>query len=175
MAGIKDVLQTDIGYTAWANQELLRACSALTAEQLERDLGASHASILKTFRHIYYTERVWIQRLEASALPPMIEVGDQRIFGDRPPEPSFNELIERWPQVWEGYRTWLANIDEAALEARLPSSMPDGAEYQFTKWEIVVHSVNHSTLHRGQIISMIRALGLKPPNVDEFSFYMARA
>lgn len=174
MARLKDVLLTDINYTAWANQELLGACSVLTADQLERDLGASHASLLRTFRHIYYTERVWLERLVANALPPMIEVGDQRLFGDPAPEPSFNELIERWPPIWQGYRAWLAAADAAALERRLASRMPDGSEQFFTPWEIVVHSINHSTLHRGQVISMMRALGLKPPNTDIFSYYMAR-
>jgi len=31
------------------------------------------------------------------------------------------------------------------------------------RWQIVLHAVNHSTLHRGQIVTMLRTLGLQPP------------
>lgn len=47
-----------LGYSAWANQQLLDACSALTAEELDGDLQTS-ASVAGILRHIYYTERVW--------------------------------------------------------------------------------------------------------------------
>ena len=50
-----------LGYPAWANQQLLDACSALTAEELDGDLQTSHASVAGILRHIYYTERVWLK------------------------------------------------------------------------------------------------------------------
>ena len=45
---------------------------------------------------------------------------------------------------------------------------------QTTPWQVALHMVNHSTLHRGQIISMIRGLGKKPPNLDLFTFYWVK-
>jgi len=39
---------------------------------------------------------------------------------------------------------------------------------------IIKHSVNHSALHRGQIVSILRTLGLKPPTTDMFSYHMVR-
>jgi hypothetical protein len=44
----KQALLTDLDYSAWANQRLLDACSALTAEELDRDLGASHGGVIRT-------------------------------------------------------------------------------------------------------------------------------
>jgi uncharacterized damage-inducible protein DinB len=75
MSIAKEALLMDLDYSAWANQVLLEPCSALTAEDLARDLGASHRSVLETLRHIYYTERVWVRRLRENAMPPMREVG----------------------------------------------------------------------------------------------------
>lgn len=171
---LKEILATDTGYTAWATRQLLQVCSALTQEEIERDLRASNGSVLKTFRHIYYAERVWLQRLETDTLPPVEEVGDQRLFRDPDPEPSFRELEQKWPRVWEGYRRWLEVADESLLEGELSTLMPDGGEFRLTRGEIVVHAVNHSTLHRGQLIGLLRALGVKPPNTDAFSYYLAR-
>lgn len=174
MSQLKQALLTDIEYTAWANRELLSACSPLSPVQIDRDLGASHTSILKTFRHIYYAERVWLRRLVADALPPLVEVGDQRLFGDSPLEPSLEELGQRWPDVWQGLRTWLDSVDDAKLTWTLDTSLPEGGNFRVTRWEIVTHAVNHSSIHRGQIVTMLRALGIQPPNTDMFSYYMAR-
>jgi uncharacterized damage-inducible protein DinB len=36
------------------------------------------------------------------------------------------------------------------------------------------HVVNHATMHRGQIVGMIRQLGLDPPSTD-LLFYLRRS
>jgi uncharacterized damage-inducible protein DinB len=38
-------------------------------------------------------------------------------------------------------------------------------------WQIVTHVVNHATLHRGQIVAMLRQLGAKPPATDILWYY----
>jgi uncharacterized damage-inducible protein DinB len=86
---VKQALLTDTDYSAWANQQLLDACSALTDEELDCALGASHGGVIRTLRHIYYAERVWVKRLRANSLPPLHEVGDQRLFRDPAPEPAW--------------------------------------------------------------------------------------
>ena len=175
MSITQTLLLCDVDYSAWANRQLLEACSALTTVQLERDLGASHRSILSTLRHIFYAERVWRDRLLVNKLPPLVEVGDQRLFGDPPPEPTLEDLKQRWPEVDRTLREWLAHLTESDLASELPCLSPDGTELHFSRWQIVTHSVNHSTLHRGQIISLLRTLGAQLPNTDLFSFYLAPA
>ncbi|MDE3199804.1 MAG: DUF664 domain-containing protein [Acidobacteriota bacterium] len=172
---LKQTLLADVDYSAWANGVLLSACADLTEEQLDKDLGASHESILRTLRHIYYAERAWQRRLAAGVLPPMVEVGDQRTFQDPDPEPGLVELQRDWPRMHRELHAWVDNATEPLLNGELTSLMPDGSRFAVKSWEIVVHSVNHSTLHRGQIISMLRMLGAQSPNLDQFSFYLSRA
>ena len=114
MSQLKQLLLDDVGYTAWANKELLGACSTLTPGQLEQSLGASHGSLLGTFRHIFYAERVWLRRLVADALPPLVEIGDQRLLGTRA-EPSFEELGKRWAEVWHDLEAWLEMASDETL------------------------------------------------------------
>jgi uncharacterized damage-inducible protein DinB len=174
MSQLKQMLMEDVGYTAWANQELLGACADLTHEQLNRDLGTSHGSLLSTFRHIYYSEREWLRRLLANALPPLVEIGDQRLFGDSGTEPTLEELAKRWPDVWRGLHEWIEESGDEVLSGEMNTQLPSGGEFCMTRAKIVTHAVNHSTLHRGQIVSMLRELGAKPPNTDMFSYYMVR-
>lgn len=170
----KQTLLADVDYSAWANSVVLSACAKLSEDQLQRNLGTSHSNILRTLRHIYYSERVWTRRLIAGALPPMVEVGDQSTFRDPDPEPDLNRIAHDWPEVDRDIRIWVEDATDAQLETELTSLMPDGSHFAVKCWEIIAHSVNHSTLHRGQIITMLRMLGFQPPNLDQFSFYMAR-
>lgn len=99
---VKQLLCSHAGYVAWANGRILAACSALSAEELERDLSTSHVNIIGVLRHMYYAERVWQKRLRENLMPPLVEVGDQRLFRDASPEPDLAALRDRWPAVWHG-------------------------------------------------------------------------
>jgi uncharacterized damage-inducible protein DinB len=174
MSSVKELLLTEVDYSAWADQKLLDACAALSSEELERDLGASHRSILATLRHIFYAERVWCRRLTANPVPPMIEIGKQSLFQDQDPQPGLESLRRSWLEVWRDLREWLENLPEAELAYELCFILPNGDSFRVTRAKILLHAVNHSTLHRGQVMSMLRTLGQQPPNTDIFSFYMLK-
>jgi uncharacterized damage-inducible protein DinB len=163
----KQFLLHQLDYSAWANQLLLDTCTLLNPEELNRNLGSSHGTILRTLRHIYYAERVWLKRLRANAMPPLIEIGDQRLFCDPPPEPDLPALQKNWPSVYDGLQQYLHGLPEADLTAELR-----GIDCSIPIWKLILHSVNHSTLHRGQVLSMLRQLGKQPPNLDIFSFHL---
>ena len=38
-------------------------------------------------------------------------------------------------------------------------------------WQILLHVVNHATLHRGQAMSILRQMGIAPPHIDFMNFY----
>jgi uncharacterized damage-inducible protein DinB len=158
MSLLKQLMLAHTDYSAWATRQLLKTCSPLTFDQLDSGLGASHSSILRTFRHIHDGERVWLRRIE--------EGGTHRLPRGPAPEHSFEFLVQSWPELWQGYRQWLESASDADLTTELSTIVPNGADLRVPRWQIVLHAVNHSTLHRGQIITMLRTLGLQPPNTD---------
>ena len=164
----KDLLVADVQYSEWATRRLLEAAATLMPEALSRDLGHSHRSVLDTLRHYFVSEEFWVQCLIANALPPMDDIGDK---GPQP-QISFAELQRRWPEVWESLERWLHRLTEADLAAVMPCRLSATRTRDFPRWEIIRHNVNHASLHRGQIVSMLRQLGAKPPNVDIIGFYM---
>ena len=38
-------------------------------------------------------------------------------------------------------------------------------------WQVVLHLVNHGSYHRGQVATMLRQAGIKPPGTDLISYY----
>jgi uncharacterized damage-inducible protein DinB len=163
MSPLKQLLAAHTGYSAWGTQQVLDACALLAPDQIDCSLGASHSSILRTFRHIHDGERVWLGRL--------IERGSGHLPVGPAPEQSFEFLVQSWPELWRGYRDWLDAASDDDLAEELATVLPDGAHFNVPRWQIVLHAINHTTFHRGQVVSMLRTLGVQPPNTDLTRYY----
>jgi uncharacterized damage-inducible protein DinB len=166
MSELKQLLVAHVGYSAWGTRRVLGVCAPLSPEQLDHGLGASHSSILRTFRHIHDGERVWLRRL--------VEGGSGMLPTGAAPEHSFEFLVESWPMLWRGYGEWLESSSDVDLAEEISTVLPDGGVFRVPRWQIVLHAINHSTFHRGQIVSMLRALGIQPPNTDLTCYYADR-
>jgi uncharacterized damage-inducible protein DinB len=164
MALTKDDLREHLEYSSWANRLILDACEELTTEEFERDLGASHGGVAGTVRHLYYAERLWLTRLLHQ--PPQ--------YQDPAPGPSVADLQERWPEIWRGFAAWADGLAESDLVAELHSRRMNGDEFRMAQWKVIMHVVNHSTLHRGQVMGMLRQLGKKAPSTDIFLYYLTK-
>jgi uncharacterized damage-inducible protein DinB len=167
MSQTKKLLLAQTDYSAWASRLLLDACSQLAPEQLDSETGASHSSILRTFRHIHDGERVWLRRL--------VEVDNDRLPPGPAPEHTFELIVQSWPEIWRGYREWIEAASEDELTEEISTMLPstvlaNGAELRVPRWQIVLHAVNHSTFHRGQIVTMLRSFGITSPTTD-LTFY----
>lgn len=162
------MLLAEIRHSAWSNQSLLDGSSALTSDELERDLRISHSSILATLRHIYDGERVWLDCLHTTP-----DLGTWRLPQGPAPELSLHELRQKWPELWASFDVWLNGLPESSLAVELTLQLPGGVEQRFPRWKILRHALEHSTLHRGQVVGMIRMLGHQPPAHSPMDYYLA--
>jgi len=173
MAFAKQLLQLDLEYSAWATQRVLTACASLPFADLARDQPASHRSILATLNHYFISEEFWTDCLIANSLPPLADIGAPEIY--TPQEDHLAALQSKWTKLWRLQADWLEPLSEEDLAAKLTTSLPGGRHVPLTRWQLIRHIVNHSSLHRGQAVSMIRAIGHRPPNVDIIGYYIERA
>ncbi len=164
----KQLLITDVRRSAWADQNLLASCSALASDELQRDLRISHSSILSTLGHIYDGERVWLDCLRTTP-----DLGTWRLPQGPGPRYSLSMLRQTWPELWSGYSGWLEALPEASLGIELLLQLPGEIERGFPRWKILRHVLEHSTMHRGQVIGMIRMLGHQPPPNSPMDYYLA--
>jgi uncharacterized damage-inducible protein DinB len=108
---------------------------------------------------------VWLVRLNTD--------GEWRLPQGPAPEHSFDSMMRSWPKLWHGYRQWLEAATDADLTYEFRTLLPEEKHLHGPRWQIILHVVNHSTLHRGQIMSMLRTLGVQPPNTDLTTYYVA--
>ena len=168
----KDVILIQILYTEWANRRLLEACEKLKSEEFHRDLGGAFSSIAETMRHILYAERSWTRRLVLSALPLFDWLGDPRSDPGPRLEATMEVFMRHWPPVWDSARVWIGGLSDADLNFELSATRADGTDFLISRWRIALHMVNHSTLHRGQVMNMLRTLGQPVPSTDLSTYFI---
>ncbi len=150
-------IQELYGYNRWANGRALAAASRLTAEQLMKDVGSSFRSVRDTLAHILGAEWIWLMRWNSTSPRALLS----------PTEfPSVAALEARWAEVETGQRQFLDSLTDESLTQPLAYVNTKGQRWQYPLWQTLVHAVNHSTYHRGQVTTMLRQLGAEPVATD---------
>jgi len=156
-------------YTEWANRLAVNAAAELPEDKLRRDLGNSHGSIFGTLLHMAGAEWIWLERWNGRS-PGKDEAWMHWTAGSCP---DLDELTRRWDNVAVRRADLLSQIDDAALETELPFKLLSGDASSMRLGHQMQHVVNHATLHRGQVVGMIRQFGIVPPSTD-LIFYLRR-
>ncbi len=156
----KKEIQLLFEYDTWADLKLLEVIAALTGDQYKKDLHSSFGGIQGTLVHILSANRVWLYRWIGT-----------------PPEPL---KIENFPSLevvkkqWDIYQCEIGNFLQSLTEEKLntPLQYKDfkGNIYAQPLYQQIQHKVNHSSYHRGQLVIMLRQLGMPVVSTDLISY-----
>jgi uncharacterized damage-inducible protein DinB len=156
-------------YTEWANNLALEAADKLSEDHLRREVSISHNSIFGTLLHMAGAEWIWLERWNGRS-PRKDEAWSQWT-----PDScvDLDTLRERWNNVVVQRDAYVSELDQSKLAIDLPFKLLSGDPSSLRLVDQMHHVVNHSTLHRGQVVGMIRQLGIDPPSTD-LLFYLRR-
>jgi uncharacterized damage-inducible protein DinB len=157
-----DELHELYAFNRWANARILDAVAALPDDAYTRDLGSSFPSVQDTLVHILAAEWIWLSRWRGSSPGAMPAAW-------RAATPA--EVRRHLDEVEAGQRAFLEGLDEADLDRTVEYASLAGDALASRVREMLRHVVNHSTYHRGQIATMLRQLGAKPPSTDLILFF----
>ena len=162
-----DEIRHLFAYTEWANGLVLDAADKLPSEQLLQDTKVSHGSILGTLAHMAGAEWIWLERWLGNTVtgPNAWEQWTVKYCDSMP------TLRSRWQPLIEKRHAYLERLTDAELPRDLTFTRLTGETYALPLVQQLQHVVNHATLHRGQVVSMIRQLGITPPATD-LLFYL---
>lgn len=152
-------------YNAWANRKLFSALDALSAEDYKRDLKTSFGGVNGTINHIVWAEELWLRRWQGAPSPAVAQGRDLD---------SLEAARARWESVEEDRHRFLSGLTDAALANVIVVKASSGGEFRHPLREALLHTTDHSTYHRGQIITMLRQLGRTPPVTGLITFYRER-
>ena len=162
-------IQQLLTYTEWANDLAMDAAAKLPDEGLHRDFGISHKSIFGTLVHMAGAEWIWLERWQGYS-PTKAEAWSRwstEACG------NLAVLKDHWTSLANQRRQYVSELNESRLDAELSFKLLSGDPSSMILVDQMQHVVNHATMHRGQIVGMIRQLGLEPPATD-LLFYLRR-
>ena len=156
-------------YTEWANGLVMNAAAVLPDESLHRDVCCSHQSIFGTLLHMAGAEWIWLERWNGRS-PAKDEAWSQWTTESCP---DLDTLKSRWMNVVGQRWRYVSELDESNLSRELPFKLLSGDSSSMRLVDQMQHVANHATMHRGQVVGMIRQLGIEPPSTD-LIFYLRR-
>ncbi|HEY6271839.1 MAG TPA: DinB family protein [Terriglobales bacterium] len=149
-------------YNRWANKRTLNAASRLDLGSFGRAMGNSFSSVRDTLVHMLSGEWIWLERWLGRAPTAFLHAADF---------PSVEKLQARWNGVEQDYERFIQSLTPSRLNEPLAYLNRTGERWVYPLWQQMVHVVNHSSYHRGQITTLLRQLGAEPVSTDLLMYY----
>jgi uncharacterized damage-inducible protein DinB len=158
---------TDLAaYNSWADQKAMDWLSQITDEQWEQVNTSSFSSVRQTAVHITSAEKIWIDFWNKVADPVYLSAN---FMGTK------NELLSIWKAASEGLETYIKSHPEEEFMRSVSFIYPNGNTGQMPYYQTFAHIVNHSTYHRGQLVTLLRQAGHHQfSSVDLATFYIRK-
>jgi len=158
----KDYFIQLANYNIWANNLVHSWFEKITDEQWKQPVVSSFGSIGETALHVAAAESVWLDRLNNVPSPVWLPA----VF-----KGSKKDLQVLWAKASAGLKLFVEHIAEAKLSVNLSFKRRDGIADELAYYQILAHVFNHSTYHRGQVVTMLRQTRFAQDSSTDLSGY----
>jgi len=146
----------------WANNQIVNWLKTKPLELMGREIPSSFPTIRDTLLHIWGAEEIWLERLQL--IPPSAFLF-QRFNG------SVEDIFEGILKKSEEFAGYVDDLSDTDFQEICTFKLLNGTEDSRPRSKMIHHCMNHSTYHRGQIVTMARNFGLTdPPSTDYMKY-----
>ena len=151
-------------YNAWANTIAIDWLNQINDAQWNQILTSSFSSVRQTAIHIASAEKVWIDFYNIVPEPVYLSVHF---------EGTKDDLIAIWKKSSLGLINLIEQYPEENYSQPVTFRYPGGKEGQMEFWQTFSHIINHSTYHRGQLVTLLRQVDFTNlRSIDLATYYM---
>lgn len=143
---ISSLISHYAAYDLWASTRIAERLAREPDSILDAPVKSSFPSLRATLMHMRNAEAAWFQRM--SGIP--------QVWPAEPAEELSTFL--KHIKVMCDYARWLSASD---LHAEASYKDLKGNLHTSPRWQALMHCFNHGSYHRGQIVTMMRGLGLE--------------
>jgi uncharacterized damage-inducible protein DinB len=148
-------LHDPVRHNAWATTQILEFCRGLDERTLNATVPGTYGTVIATLRHIIYCEIDFLERLLGREPTDPWQLG----------ETGIDTLREHAAQLATDWEVFLAgDVDEERL---LP---PDEGTNPIPAGIVIAVVLYHGSEHRGQICTILGALGHEPPDLTPWAY-----
>jgi uncharacterized damage-inducible protein DinB len=159
---MKPIVQQLAAYNVWANEQLLKFLVSLPKELFTTEVNSSFTSLFKTVLHMWDAESIWWQRMRLSE---KINRPTDNFTGE------FGDAILSLLQQSRQWHEWTVAAQEHMITHEFIYQNSKKEQFKQPVYQVILQVCNHATYHRGQIVTMLRQLGVeKIPQTDYIVF-----
>jgi uncharacterized damage-inducible protein DinB len=159
---MKELLKQYAAYNIWASQRIFDVIIALPEEKQIAEVPSSFTSLFKTVLHMLDAENIWWQRMK---MQERIVVPSENFTG------TFQELANVLIQQSRQWEEWVSSASDLSLDHVFQYYNNKKEHFKMPVYQMIHHVFNHGTYHRGQLITMLRQLGVDKLPQTDFSLW----
>ena len=156
---MKIILTQFSAYHLWANQLIVDCIKPLPQEQKIKEIESSFNSLTKTLLHMWDAESIWWQRMK---LQEQIVRPSDGFAG------SFDELAAALMAQSKLWNDWVQAAQKHMLDHEFIYYNSKKEKFKQSVYQVLLHLFNHGTYHRGQLVTMLRQLGVTDIPATDF-------
>ena len=153
-------------FNAWASNRIFDAVEHMPEDDVTRDMKTSHGSIHGTLVHMVGAEKIWLSRWLGTP---------DRSFLSTAEVPTLTDIRTTWERVGLETARFVGTMNDRKLQETFTMTTAKGETFVHSYGQAFQHVVDHSTYHRGQIVAMMRQLGVTPPSTGLIVFFREAA
>jgi uncharacterized damage-inducible protein DinB len=160
---MKELLLKYALYNVWANNLIIETLMGLDGEQSDREITSSFPSVRKTVCHVWSAEYIWWQRITLVEHP---------VWAESAFTGSLAEACQNWQDASAKLVAFVEKqFDDRALTHVFQYYDLKKNSHKSPVYLVLQHVFNHSTYHRGQLVTMLRQVGVKKIPQTDFIAY----
>jgi uncharacterized damage-inducible protein DinB len=162
---MKELFIQYASFNLWANNLLFGVIENLSEEQQKAEIKSSFPSLYKTVLHLLDAESIWWQRLR---LQEKISRPSEEFNG------TFSDLSKLLQLQNRQWIEWIQNTNEHGLQHEFIYLNSKKERFKQPVYQMLLHMFNHGTYHRGQLVTMLRQLGVEKIPPTDFIVWSRR-
>jgi uncharacterized damage-inducible protein DinB len=144
--------QKNFEYNYWADDLFLKALA---------EMPNPPAKALELMGHLVFASDVWLARLQGE---------DLSRFTNPNPHYSLAECREKRDELHLKWKNYLTGLKPEDLQKKIVFANTKGKKFEHVVQNVLVHVVNHSHYHRGQLATLVHQNGGNRPYTDYMGY-----
>ena len=160
---LESMIKSYARYNAWATETIAKWLLTKDEEWLEKEVASSFPSIRLTLIHLLSSQQFWLDCIKKEPFEGKIYDNEETFY-------ILKSLVKNSLEFSE----FVEGLTEEELTEHI---------YLKTTWfesnrariEYIQHAINHTTYHRGQVVTIGRQLGYEDAPMTDYNFFLLMA
>ena len=163
MPSFAELLLRKSRFMKWGDEQIIAAARPIAADEYYRDRGISFGSLHKLLVHVMGAQWIWLERWKGNSPPRLLDATDY---------PTRELLWEAWPLLHRDFIEFITTQTPETIHRLIHYQNSRGEKFSVPLSELILHTLDHGTYHRGQTNTLIKLAGGQPAAVNYVQYSM---